>query len=557
MNAYSMKARLQIFPAIFFLCGLASCTYYVGPNQLTRQFKANPITHPAVYSYINAEAINPESYSHDSLVVYYASMPIPVKNEILDRDFVRIILAHLVLGRDIEQINANLVKLKPWADHGSTGPFHKSGDYDFSEISWCSLLYLFGDKPAILYPDTRNHLVAVLIGNSGAKPSLRMPGTGKLFRETENHILMGEVSRYLKNQWLQEHGDTSLAFNNEKSGFENWLLNHLDEKFKGGFYEFNSNPYAGYSFQALNTLFSFAHSDTVRKAANKLLNEIIYEYSLSSIELKRYPVYRRQPWRASNTSFDWDPISSIVRVLVTKKTGVQWPVREKQHGLITLLLRYELNNQLANLLLEKNTAYSATLGHGRKGSPEIYSSNKNYVLSAGGVQRGLLSQLAARPIVLLLNDGVQHADSCFRLCGKGEMPHWNNTGVYGNLACTNQPVMIPPQYKPVAEKSEWMAFYLPKLQLGIYVYSKKNLGLMLVSTEYGKPDETSLDELIKANSALNINKQLNLVGRGIVSYRPSSPKNRWVIYKMNNRKLDRKFDKWKRVNVLVSVARQE
>ena len=557
MNVHPMNARFQISVAIFFLCGLASCTYYVGPNQLTRQFKTNPITHPSVYTYSKPETMNAENARSDSLVIYYGAMPIPVKNDILDRDYVRIILAHLVLGRDIEQINANLIKLKPWADHGSTGPFHKSGDYDFSEISWCSLLYLFGDKPAILYPETREHLVNVLIGNSGAKPALRMPGTGKLFRETENHILMGEVSRYLKNQWLHEHGDTALAFNNEKSGFETWLLNHLDEKFKGGFYEFNSNPYAGYSFQALNTLFSFAHSDTVRKATNKLLNEIVYEYSLSSIELKRYPVYRRQPWRASNTSFDWDPISSIVRVLVNKKTGASWPVREKQHGLITLLLRYEINDQLTKLLIEKNIGYFACLGHGRKGSPEIYSGNKNYVLGAGGVQRGLLSQLAARPTILLLKDGVQHADSCFRLCGKGKMPHWNNTGVYGSFACASGPVMIPLQYQPIAEKKEWKAFYLPKLKLAVYVYSKKNLGLMLVSDKINSVDEVGLDELMKANLGVNLFKQFNLAGNGMVRYHLCSPKNRWVIYKMNDRKPDRKFDKWKRTSILESVARQE
>ncbi len=530
-----------------FVLGISSCTYYFGPNKLTRHFKSGIVTNPAVYDY-SATNTATRYTRHDSIIEFYSVMPIPEKHEIVDRDFVRILLSKLAQGREIEQVNASMVKLKPWAGHGSTGIFHKSGDYDFSEISWCSLLYLFGDNPELLYPETQNHLVNVLIGNSGSKPNTIMPGTGRLFRETENHILMGEVSRYLKNQWLHEHGDTSLAYDNERNGIEKWMLNHLDEKFRGGFFEFNSNPYSGYSFQAMNTLFSFSHSDTVRNAVNKLMNELVYEYSLSSINLRRYPPYRRQMWRASNADFDWDPVSSILRVLVNRQTGSNYPVRERQHGLITFLLHYNLNKGLLKLLLNKNANYFAQLGHGRKGSPEIYDGGHDYVLSAGGVQRGKLSQLAAHPTILILNDKVMHADSCFRLCSKGKMPHWNNTGVYQNFACTNQPVVIPVQYQPVFENGNWKAFYSSASRLSIFTYSDKDIGVMMVVSGTSAPDEKTLNKLIEDNAGLNLKNQFNLPGTGIITYRVNSPKNRWVITKVNNKKVDRKFDKWQRLN---------
>jgi hypothetical protein len=266
--------------------------------------------------------------------------------------------------------------------------------------------------------------------------------------------------------------------------------------------------------------------------------------------LKRYPPYRRQMWRASNTEFNWDPVSSILRVLINRKTGSSYSIRERQHGLITYLLHYNLNDGLTKLLLEKKTSYFAQLGHGRKGSPEIYTGGPGYVLSAGGVHRGKLSQLAAHPTTLLLNDKVMHADSCFRLCGKGKMPRWNNTGVYQNFACTNQPVIIPPQFKPVIEKGNWKAFYAPASQLCIYTYSDTGVGLMVLNSSATTPDEKSLNKLVEDNAGLNLKKQFNLPGKDIISYCLHSPKNKWVITKVNGKKVDCRYDKWQRINLV-------
>ena len=540
---------LKFFLCLLILNSISSCTYYFGPNKLTRHFKEPINTNAAVYDYSASQAGGNSFNVHDSIIEFFSTMALPEKHEILDRDYVRILLAKLAQGRDVEQINAALINLKPWARHGSTGPFNKKGDYDFTEITWCSLLYLFGDQPKLLYPATRDHVVNVLIANSGSKTSTVMPGTARLFRETENHILMGEVSRYLKNQWLHEHGDTSWVYDNTRNGIEKWMLNHLDEKLRGGFFEFNSNPYSGYSFQALNTLFSFSHSDTVKHAVNKLLNEVIYEYSLGSINLARYPPYRRQMWRASNTSFDWDPVSSIIRVLVNRKTGSNYPVRERQHGLMTLLLRYNLSDDLTRLLLQKRSSYFAQLGHGRKGSPEIYTGGGNYVLSAGGVHRGKLSQLAAHSTIVLFNDNIMHADSCFRLCDKGKMKRWNNTGVYANFACANQPAQIPPQFTPVLEKDNWKVFYSARSKMSIFTYSDKGVGLLMIKGIPPTRTKKVLDKLIEDNARLNLKKQFNLPGTGIIGYNLHSPKSKWVITDVNGKKTDRNFDKWPRIHV--------
>ena len=545
-----MKLRLvQFWVYGIILFSISSCTYYFGPNRLVTHFKNTPATTAVVYNY-NASFAKQRDYdTTDLLIQHYAAKALPEKKVVGQTDAVRMIIAKLSQRREVERINALIMQLKPWAKHGTEWALNPHGDYDFTEITWCSLLYLFGNEPTLLYPETRDHLVHVLIGYSGEKHALRTPGMLGLMRETENHILMGEVSRYLKNQWLHEHGDTAWVFDNQRNGMESWMLNHLDEKFCGGFYEFNSNPYSGYTFTALNTLFSFTHSDTVRNATNKVMNEIMYEFSLSSINQSRYPPYRRQPHRAAENSFEGDPISSIARVLVAVKTHKPLNIAQKQHGIMTLLLHYRLSDTLTDHLTQKDYSYFALLGHGRKGSPEIYTGGLGYVLSAGGVQRGAISQLAARPVMLLLNDHVTHRDSCFYICSQGKMNRWNNTGLYRNFACANDSLHIPPQYQPVYEKNNWKIFQSATGECRIITYNQKGIALLLVSPDTRSSVTRLLDKLIAENKDNDLRKQFTAPVLGTVTYCLHSPKNRWVIRNINGDKQDRKFDKWPRMVV--------
>jgi len=529
---------------------LPSCTYYCGKDKLVKQFTATPSTIPAVYDYSSSYSEKQDYDIHDSIIEHYARLPLPDHKFAGQTDAIRRVLAKLVQKREVPEVNAFLMTLKQWDDHGTTSVFHPSGDYDFTEITFCSLLYLFGDKPDLLYPATREHILQYLITNSGDKVSLRMPAFKALMRETENHILMGEVSRYLKNQWLHEHGDTAYVYDNRRNGIEKWMLNHLEEKFKGGFYEFNSDPYAGYSMQALLTLYSFTHSDTVRHSANKLLNEVMYEYSLSSINESRYTIFRRQIHRAGELPFDGDPVSSIVRVLVSRKNGEKFKVKAKEHGIITLLLHYRLNDELTALITGTKKDYFARLGHGRMGAPEIYKGGNGYIMNAGGMQRGIASQLAPRPEMLLLNDHVGNRDSCFYICAKGKMHHWNNTGVYRSFACADHAVHIPPQYKPALEKDGWQVYHDPAGKLNIFTYSTKNLGLLYVSEDRSKSDAQALEALMLANKDLNLKKEFSLPGSGIVTYNLHTPVNRWIIKSVNGQKQDRVIDKWPRLDVV-------
>jgi hypothetical protein len=184
------------------------------------------------------------------------------------------------------------------------------------------------------------------------------------------------------------------------------------------------------------------------------------------------------------------------------------------------------------------------------GAPEIYYGGNGYILGAGGLQRSFTSQLGARPNMLLLNDHVGNRDSCFYLCAKGKMKKWNNTGVYRNFACSDQPAHIPPQYKPALVKCGWQLYHDPSGLLNIFTYSSKNVGLMFVSEDHSLADAQALDGLISANEKLKLTRQCMLPGLGTISYQLYSPKNKWVISKVDGKKIDRSFDKWQRMNVV-------
>lgn len=59
----------------------------------------------------------------------------------------RLLLAKLTRARDIEAVNRYLLAAHVRGTVGSVGPFHSTGDYDFTLAGLCLLLYSFGDSP--------------------------------------------------------------------------------------------------------------------------------------------------------------------------------------------------------------------------------------------------------------------------------------------------------------------------------------------------------------------------------------------------------------------------
>ena len=216
-------------------------------------------------------------------------------------DVPRVLLARFITRDRLPETNAFLRTLLPRGVVGSKWALNPGGDYDFSLTVLTTILWLHGNDPAVLYPAAREHLLKVLLTQEGGNFVTTAPRTLGLVRETENHILMTEGSRYLKNRWLHTHGSTSPRHDNLANGLEGKLLGVLTEPAVNGLYEFNSQPYIAYTITALLNLEAFG-SEAVRAATRTALDTLNFAYALGSYRLRHYPPFRRNYGYAASPS---------------------------------------------------------------------------------------------------------------------------------------------------------------------------------------------------------------------------------------------------------------
>jgi hypothetical protein len=481
------------------------------------------------------------SYLTEQVLRHWARKPLPNWESGGKVDAPRVILGKLALGRDVREVNDYLLKKEPWGEVGSTWPLHPKGDYDFTLTALTTLLYLYGKMPKLLYPATRKHLLRTLLTEDGGKEEEDIPMSLGLAKETENHILMIEGSRYLKNRWLNAHGSKAKKHDNEMNGMEKWLLKHLGEIKKAGFYEFNSIPYYGYTITAILNLEAFG-SDKVRRAARTILDRMNWEYALGSLDLRRYPPFRRQ-LRRKQGPLDGDYHTPYMKVWLSLQGRKRLlTTRRQAHAVMAALLPYRPPDNIVDWTSEKQERYFVRIGHGPDSSPEIYSGGREYLLSAGGVHRGLSSRIVARPITLMLKDDrAKELKDVFHLAGPGDdWKDWNNTGVHKDLAVAAGPVHIPHGRKAKAKNRVWKTYNHGNLC--ICVHSRKKLGIIVLT--YGKPEQV-LDKLTRYNDDPGIlrHKFRWPGGRGI-GYDVNAPQDEWIITSVG----DRDFDKWPRMD---------
>lgn len=543
----------QLFIFFILVSLLPSCTYYFG-NSWVRKFPEYEKGSLPVNSQLRPRNF-PSNYAEQPIIQEFAGKELKTWDIKGKSGSPRVILAKLALGQDIEKVNEVLLASRPWGVSGATSPYFKKGDYDFTQITLISVLHLFGGDRSKLSQEALDHLLDVLLIEDGGKPKIKAPRTMRIMRDTENHILMTEITRYLKNQWIYSHGNKDARYSNKENGLEDWFIKHLEEMQKTGMYEFNARPYLGYTVSALLTIHAFADSDRIVQLSQEILDQLNYEYAIGSLDLRRSVPFRRRLERANNTDIYNEAHTAVMKAWLRKAEGkiVEQDYIDygRHHAMIALMLPYELPQEIIDLTLEKpEEEYLAQIGHGYKASPEIHSGGSNYMISAGGVQRKKISQIVARPTVLMLHDGTKDYKDCFHLKGKGEMKKWNNTGVYHRFACSNAPVYIPDKYKAIAEKSGWQIFKpYSDDDLLIAVFNTDDLGLLLLFPDSDGNAQNLANELAKLNpSTENLHHTVATHdGKITISYDLKSPKNKWVITHTNGEPTDRNFDFWPRL----------
>jgi hypothetical protein len=540
MTKYSFQFLIVLIAALT----LQSCGYY-----FSNTWKVRPDKHYRSDGVVSKERQIPD-YSNHFIINHWANQPIPDWHSEGKVSAPRVMMAKLMKGNANNEVNEYLLGKTPWGKNGTDWALNKHGDYDFSEVPLQWILQLYGNDRAKLTAPAYDNLLNRLLTHSGNKPHQITPGSLGMMRETENHILMGETSRYLKNQWLHEHGDTSWLYDNERNGLNAWWMALLNQKLEKGFFEFNADPYSGYSITALLTFHTFCHSAQVKAKCTSVLDEVMLKYAYGSMELKRYPPYRRRYERVKRRAFTSDPVSDIVKMLLLKEKQVDESVQPTRHHyhhcLIALLSDYRIPDTTAHLMLHKKENYMVQYGHGKRAPGEIYSGGEKFLIGAGGSMYTMLSQQAPRPITLFLNDGVRHIDSCFHIDGKGKRPNWKMTGVYRNFGVAGHVVSIPEQYSAKDSSGHWKIFepYTSDSSFHVVVYSATKAGLIYVIDNDNLSAQMRLQQTIEQNKRQKQSKTFVYTNGDVLNYNLCAPKTKWIIQSVNGKKMDRCFVKW-------------
>ena len=454
----------------------------------------------------------------------------------------RIVISCFLEGKRVEEMNKYLMRQKAVGHPGSPWLLYPLGDYDFTAMAFTALLYLFGEKPDILYPKTRQHLLNNILTIEGNKFRRNV---GYMFLEdSENHILMTEGSRYLKNQWLRNHGNNAPEYNNKTNGVEKKLKVFLDEIYTYGFYEFNSAPYLGYTYCALLNLYEFASGD-IRTLSGKLLDRLNWQYALSSYKFKHFPPNRRRFGKNFKKNIDSDYHTVMLKVwgsLYDESLSLNMS-RGQHHALWATFVSYKPADKVIKWVLDKPKPYFVKMGHGFNSCPEILSGDKSYLLSAGGANQGRRSLIVAKPIMLFLDDDASEMEHAFHMFGPGDnFIDWNNTGVYEDFACTKGKVNIPVNKKVLKSSGNWKIFLITE---GIYlaIFSKEELGLMVIVRSNSV--ENILEDILRKNSdEKKLSTYFNHPNGNLIEYDLNSPKDQWVIKSVNNISTNRNFSEW-------------
>lgn len=486
------------------------------------------------------------------ILEHFANQPLPDWQTQGKTKAPRVLMGRLAMREGLEEANAYLQAAQPWGSVGSTWGLHSTGDYDFTLAGLVPILFEFGDDPAVLDPKTVDHLVEVLMTEEGGQPKLTVPRTLGAVQDTENHLLMTEGSRYLKNRWLFLHGSPEQTHDNVANGLESWLLKHLEELNEAGLHEFNSIPYEGYTLTALLNLEAFA-SEEVRAAARRLLDRLNWEYAVGSLSLRQFAPFRRQPRHAGDTALGADYQTALMKTWLSLLPDSQPDTRVEggglHHALWACWSPYRLPDETAQWAIEKPRDYLISIGHGRRGSPEIYSGGPGYLFTAGGVGRGKASQVVARPTTLMLEDGAEQLSEIIHLAGPGkDYTSWNNTGVWRRFAVAAGPVHVPEEWAPTSSGSLW-SVYQRDQNLCVSVHSSEDLGIVHLSRS--ADPEAMLSAITGANNDQEKLRHLFITPEGNrISYDVGSPSDRWVIKRIDDSAVDREFDQWPRMKEL-------
>lgn len=381
----------------------------------------------------------------------------PVWPKVGFREFATSMISRLYLKKDLSEINQNILdaNFQPWltGTDFQIGNCERKGDYDFVLQPLLRIAYLdIAANKTLLSDATRDKLYHVLLSEKGVDHHYQVSIGGCItVTDTENHILMTEVARYLTNQILYTESvlnkapDSSL--DNSQNGFDSWMLNHLADFLKQDFSEFNSRPYAGYTQIALENLYEHSQSKKVKTMAQMVLDYLSAKYAVSENGMRRLVPFRRQKAKLNaNRLLDYDN-AAFANIFLAgnyfympyENDTTLFPDGEGSYeALMAATGSYHLPQVVLDIAIDKSASYFQTIRHT---DVEMYSSSASFLLSSGGRWRAVpgfgSSENNAWGVAtsVIPTQGEAELKNLFYILGDKQVSKRNNLCFAKNFAC--------------------------------------------------------------------------------------------------------------------------
>lgn len=470
----------------------------------------------------------------DATVDYWLAQPVGVLTRAWNSQFYSPAIARVVKGIKLDEVEKGILDpgSVPYALVGSDfrdlGPIcRRVGDYDFALQGLVNLAFQIKNHKRHISPEAWTKLLHTLLSEKGSKhhTHFTLKGCGT-YKDSENHVLLSESSRFLTNQLLYEEGKQGgkelVEFDNIKNGFEGWLLTQLQQLAKHDFVEYNSRPYQGFTFLALQNLYDYSESEKVKIAAKGLLDYLAAKYAIQSNLLRRLAPFGRQPRYATSNAIDGGDIVQY-RFAVQVGNYDIYSLSPKPYEasgephfmLLGGVTSYRIPPMILDLFFDKSTAgpYFQKYSHY---SAEIYEAHDRYLVSAGGIfynnpQDWILPMMDgwAYPTTIMPTGLQMKIDDLIRIKGSRVLTSRSNMCMQPGFACGIDPTIpksIPASCREKIGNFTFIDFTSDKcpLKYGFHVavYSKTCDGLRCFfgGTRFGfwethdpKPGETFAD----------------------------------------------------------------
>ncbi len=320
------------------------------------------------------------------------------------------------------------------------GPYKDNGDYDFRLRDIIALIYIFFDKPQVLtntmirnlicqgevtftpsgdsytvtgsVPFAGQNLDEWLAAGKGGRPFFEEEIAGddivvKISTpETENHLLLTYVWRFLVNEYLtyvhllSPENDPHKRFDPQLralvasdperytngTAIYDWVLQLLGRVTHAGMYESNAKPYGAYSIAAMLAFYHAAdrlvltdpewqknapQRQKIKTAAQNALDYLAAEFAFQSFEGKRMAPFRRNAEKEAYVSFygsDYAPhIFGVLTGAYVFSDGEDGPFgplhvgQEAGFALWAILSGYRVPHAIHDFMLNKHGGYFARI----------------------------------------------------------------------------------------------------------------------------------------------------------------------------------------------------